>query len=430
MNTTVAHSGFPAQTRKGLRIAMALYGDMTFDSRVIREAETLSTAGHEVTIYCLGGSPATGARFRVVARVPPGSSVLPDGGSPFLRSAGSSVAEIRRRASWVVGYAQALRAWGRMVVAAAGAVDVWHTHDLTGLLAVGPLVRSPGRLVYDSHEIFLETGTGVRLPRLFRRALAAYEGHQARRAVALITVNEDQARVLQRRLRPRRMLIVRNCPPRWTPSVKPVSQLRDSSGAPPDRPLILYHGAFSHNRGIEELAEALLYPGLESVQLALLGVGSIRPALEGLARDPRFEGRIRVHDAVPPDDLLDWVASADVDVIAIQRSTLNHWLSTPNKLWESLAVGVPVVVSDFPTMRRVVLEDPAGLLGGVCDPARPESIAAAIRAIIELPDDERARLKARCLLAAQERWNWETESSRLVDLYAEIGAEVRRPQNR
>jgi glycosyltransferase involved in cell wall biosynthesis len=317
-----------------------------------------------------------------------------------------------------------------MAFAAAGAVDVWHVHDLTGLLAVGPLVRSPGRLVYDSHEIFLETGTGARLPRLLRRALAAYEGRLTRRAVALITVNEDYARILRRRLRPRRTLIVRNCPPRWSPSNKPTSHLRSASGVPPDRRLILYHGAFSQNRGIEELAEALVCPGLESAHLALLGVGSIRPALDALARDPRFEGRVHVLDAVPPDNVLDWVAGADVDVMAIQRSSLNHWLCTPNKLWESLAAGVPVVASDFPTMRRVVLEDPAGSLGGVCDPGRPDSIAAAIVAIIGKPEEERARLRARCLLAAQERWNWETESSRLVGLYAGIEAEVRGRKSR
>ena len=87
-----------------------------------------------------------------------------------------------------------------------------------------------------------------------------------------------------------------------------------------------------------------------------------------------------------------------------------------------LAVGVPVVVSDFPVMRRVVLDDPAGPLGGVCDPARPESIATAISTIIELPADERAALGARCLQAAHERWNWEGESSRLIALYAELRA--------
>jgi glycosyltransferase involved in cell wall biosynthesis len=238
--------------------------------------------------------------------------------------------------------------------------------------------------------------------------------------VALVTVNEGYAGVLRKRLRPARTIIVRNCPPRSTPSAMRASRLREVAGVPDSQAVILYHGLFAGHRGIEQVAEALLVPVLRSTHLALLGFGSARPELERLARQERFGGRLHVLDAVPPGELLDWVAGADVDVIPLQHSTLNHWLCSPNKLWESLAVGVPVVVSDFPVMRRVVLDDPAGPLGGVCEPASPESIAAAVAAIINQPDTERALLRTRCLEAAHQRWNWETESSRLVDLYQEI----------
>ena len=94
--------------------------------------------------------------------------------------------------------------------------------------------------------------------------------------------------------------------------------------------------------------------------------------LEALAAAPRFGGRVHVLPAVPPDELCAWVASADVGVMAIQPSTLNHRLSTPNKLFECLAAGVPVVASDFPEMRRIVCDDPVGPLGVV---AAPDDVA-------------------------------------------------------
>jgi glycosyltransferase involved in cell wall biosynthesis len=321
---------------------------------------------------------------------------------------------------WAVGYARTVRAWGRATVRAAGDVDVWHAHDLTGLLAVGPLVRPPCRLVYDSHEIFLETGSAKRLPRSVRRLLSAYEGRLARRAVALITVNEGYADVLARRLRPARTIVVRNCPPRWSPPEDAAGRLRSTANVPAGLPLVLYHGVFDAGRGVEELAEAMLAPGLETAHLALLGYGSNRLALERLALEERFGGRIHVLDAVPPTELLAWVAGADVDVIPLQRANLNLWLCSPNKLWESLAAGVPVVVSDFPVMRRVVLDDPAGLLGGVCEPASPASIGAAINAIVDLSESDRDVLRRRCLAAAHERWNWEGESAHLVELYEQL----------
>ena len=129
---------------------------------------------------------------------------------------------------------------------------------------------------------------------------------------------------------------------------------------------------------------------------------------------------------MPPAVLPLWVASADVGVMPIQASTLNHRLSSPNKLFESLATGLPVVVSDFLEMRRIVLDDPDGPLGAVCDPSDPASVAAGIRSIVDLDPDARDALRRRCLRAAHERWNWETESAKLVALYDSLAARGRR----
>ncbi len=82
------------------------------------------------------------------------------------------------------------------------------------------------------------------------------------------------------------------------------------------------------------------------------------------------------------------MASADVAVMPIQPSTLNHRLSTPNKLFEALAAGVPVVVSDFAEMREIVLGNPDGPLGAVCRPTDVSDVARAIREVVQLPADE------------------------------------------
>jgi glycosyltransferase involved in cell wall biosynthesis len=161
-------------------------------------------------------------------------------------------------------------------------------------------------------------------------------------------------------------------------------------------------------------------PGLESTHLAILGIGRRDPALDTALAGSAASDRIHLLPAVPPDELLEWVSGADVDVLPIQPSTLNHRLSTPNKLFESLAAGVPVVASDFPAMRAVVADDPDGPLGELVDPTDPAAIARAIRSILERSPAERADLRARCLRAAHTRWNWETESVGLLDLYGSL----------
>ena len=111
------------------------------------------------------------------------------------------------------------------------------------------------------------------------------------------------------------------------------------------------------------------------------------------------------HDAIAKIYLLacpqrrkKWVVDADVGVMPIQASTLNHRLSTPNKLFECLAAGVPVVASDFPEMRQIVADDPLGPLGELCDPASIDSVAEAIRRVVELPPDAATDLRRRCLV--------------------------------
>ena len=100
-----------------------------------------------------------------------------------------------------------------------------------------------------------------------------------------------------------------------------------------------------------------------------------------------------------------------------QPRTLNERLSTPNKLFESIGAGLPVVSSDFPERRRIILDDPVGPLGAVCDPTDPAAIARAIRSILDLDANPETDLRRRCSEAARLRWNWETEARSLLEAY-------------
>jgi len=322
---------------------------------------------------------------------------------------------------WLVRWRWAIYGWGRAAAAAAPIADVYHGHDLSGLPgALAAAGRTNAPVIYDSHEIFLEAGSTARRPAWARRLFARLERRWVSRTAALVTVNRSLEEVLTERYHPRRTVVLHNTPNRWTMPATPPRLLRDAAGIGPNVPIALYHGGFSLHRGLEELAAAILEPGLERVHAVFLGYGGQKDWLVAEAADQRYGGRLRVLAAVPPDRLLEWVVDADVGVMPIQTSTLNHYLSTPNKLFECLAAGVPVVASDFPEMRRIVMEDPDGPLGELCDPADPADVARAIGRILALDPAAMADLRRRCLNAAHERWNWETESTRLIALYADL----------
>jgi glycosyltransferase involved in cell wall biosynthesis len=118
-------------------------------------------------------------------------------------------------------------------------------------------------------------------------------------------------------------------------------------------------------------------------------------------------------------ELLAVTAGADLGVIAYRNVGLNNYYTSPNKLFEYAAAGVPVAASHFPELIKVV----EGLqLGRTFDPDDPRSIAAAVNGILEDPS-ELARLRDNAARAAG-RFTWEEEVHTLLDAYASLEAKA------
>jgi len=315
--------------------------------------------------------------------------------------------------------------WATAAAAAAPPADVYHGHDLTGLPAAVRAARRddrPAKVIYDSHELFLEAGVEARQPWWVRRILGRLERRWIAGVDGIVSVNASIAAELRRRYGGPPAVVVRNTPPRQPIAATRPDHLRSAAGIPADAPVVLYHGGFQRDRGLDVLAEAMADQRVESAHLVLIGFGPLTESLRVLAAEPRFGGRLHVLPAVPTDDLLAWVASADVSAMPNQPRTLNERYSTPNKLFESLAVGTPVVSSDFPERRRIVIDDPDGPLGAVCDPTRPAAVAGALGEILSLDPAAMADLRRRCQHAAHDRYCWERESAELLRLYSRLAA--------
>ncbi|HWP63982.1 MAG TPA: glycosyltransferase [Candidatus Binatia bacterium] len=465
---------------------MYVRNDVRRDSRVLREARTLAAAGHHVTIIGTTGPddvdgdaevrdgvtlrrvrppagrplwtvwfgrpwrlyPYFARQFRRASLGQPRSVALAGLAAatalatlPWLavravgRAATAAFAPsrrpprgVRRWDDYLGWWMGALAGWHRRAVAAAPPADVHHGHDFDALPAAAAAARRDGsRYVYDSHELFLDWRPQAQQPWWLRAVIGAWERRLARHAAAVVTVNAEIAEVLARRFGVPLPLVVHNCPSiAELESVDADEGRRHlmEAGVPSGVPVVLCHGSFQPGRGLEEVGRALLEPGLVHVHLVFLGypLEYVAP----IAAQPGLAGRVHLLPGVDPTVLLTWIAGADVTVATYLPIDRNHRLSTPNKLFESLAAGVPVVSSDFPARRRILLDDPLGPLGAVCDPTDPRAIAAAIRSILELPPEERAALRARCRRAALERWNWETEGAKLVALYERLEREGRR----
>lgn len=380
---------------------MLLHKDVTYDSRVRREASHLAAQGHAVTVLEL--TPV------------PGEQRVLDG---FARRSVLPAAWVRRalpaplyRLAFLASFVRAIRSQRP---------DVVHAHDAAMLLPGLVGARLVGaRLVYDAHE--LATSVPYR-DRAWAWFVASIERVGIRRAAAVITVSDGIADELVARygLR-RRPTVLRN--------VSALDEgaggagaddddagaggLRDHLAAGAPASIVLHQGAPAVDRGCEALVGALRYLPAD-VHVVFLGSGepAFAARLTDLARRLGVEDRMRLIDSVELGELLAWTREADVGVALLEDTCLNHRLALPNKLFEYIAAGVPVVVSDLPELRRIVNHYN---IGWTATPGDARAIAQAISRALEEPHDP--RLRERLAHAASEL-RWSQESRRLTEVYA------------
>jgi glycosyltransferase involved in cell wall biosynthesis len=369
-----------------MRVAMLLHKSVRHDSRVRREGRALAHAGHEVVVLEL--APVERSELDGFAR----RSVLPP---PWAR-----------RLPYHAYRALCLLSFVRAVTRIQP--DVVHAHDAAMLLPGLAGARLTGaRLVYDSHE--LATGVPYR-ERFWTWFVAAVERFGVPRADAVITVSDGIADRLRERYRLReRPAVVRNVcdlpPP--DPSIPP-GALRLLAGVPDGEPLILHQGAAALDRGCETLVRAVAR--LDRGHLVFLGDGDpgFAERLSEIARAEGVTDRVHLVGSVPPERLLSYTRDADVGVSLLQDTCENHRLALPNKVFEYVAAGVPVLVSDLPEVGGLVRK--LGV-GSVADAHDPVAVAEGLGRALQGCRDPPRRVAD---------LTWRTESRRLVRVYREL----------
>ena len=411
-----------------LRVVLLLNNPYTADSRSWKLATSLTAAGCDVTVVARPADDHPSVEdsdgYRVVRVAPPQTLAwLPAPGLPSADAGSRAAGQTGMRAvvrgtigrgAQAARYLVRARAWSAAIDAAVGEanVDVWQAEGLVTLpVALRLQTGRGGKVIYDSRDIHLESARFALLPERWRELLARRERRWARAADAVVTVNVPYAVHLERTLG-RPMTLVYNGPLPYDPPDPPDRRYHRDLGLPQTAKVALILGAVVAHRGIDEAAVAV--GELPDVHLVIVGDGGAKPAIMARAADLPHADRIHFLPAAPPDAIPAWTAAADVAVIPIQPSTLNHRLTTPTRLFDAMGAGVPVVASDLPGMAAIVRETDIGVL---IDPMSPASIAAGIREILDAPPERRAAYRDACLAAARGPYAWQRGVERLLALY-------------
>jgi glycosyltransferase involved in cell wall biosynthesis len=175
--------------------------------------------------------------------------------------------------------------------------------------------------------------------------------------------------------------------------------------------IIIYQGHFKPGRGLKNLIQAVAMTG--NVHLLLIGNGELEPVLKNMVRTEKLEDRIFFHDFIPMVELISVSAQGDLGAVLFEPTSLNYAAALPNKFFEYIMAGLPVLSSNIETFTYYIDKYDFGLT------VDPSDIAAISRTITRMISDEEQlkKWKNNALKAAQEL-NWENEEKKLLKIYA------------
>lgn len=447
------------------RVALLVYNDAHNDSRVLKTAASLRSAGAQVRIFAVArgragyaeGPDRVGddlevdrapefelARYapwalnlarRVTGRpiptavasgaaTPFGSAPSEVAASPPADPPSSATSRVHRRVNdvWLRTYRVVSLSlyWVESArAAAAWKPDIVHANDGNTLAPAVWIARACGaEIVYDAHELWRHRNVRSDRP-VAPMVEGAIEWWAIRRAGGVITVSPSIATWLHRTYDlPEVPTLVRNIP-RGTEETegKGSGQLRAMAGLAPDTQVIAYGGRITTSRGIEETLDALaLLP--DSTHFVLLGYGEADYLATLHARVQALNIAHRVHfvGSVAADQVSAALADADLSVVFVRPICLSYEFSLPNKLFESIHAGVPIAAADLPDTAAIVREHGVGEIFEAHDPDQIASSMASTMAAV-LADPQRYRDAAR---TAATHLTWQGEEQALLALYARM----------
>lgn len=400
----------------GGMVSMIVFNDFVSDSRVLKEAESLSRAGFQVEVVALhfsgrtleGRIPYRNFHVNRLKRLPKFLEVFFDGlvskcNRAYLGSGNSLWYFLKfliKLPLFMVLFVRLLFYFWKV------RPDIIHSNDVNTLLPGFCAKKFFGtKLVYDAHEICVAQ-EGYRH---IKGVLYFLEKWLVHSADAMFTTTELRAKKFCE-LYGVAMPYVLNNKPRFKES-KNSQRIRTFLNLD-ERPIALYQGGFQSGRGLHNIIR--LSTRMKHVHFVLIGSGPQKFELKRFASKLPAGDNLHFIPHISLRMLHEYTCSADLGLQLIRNTCLNHYTTDSNKLFEYLMAGLPVVASNFPEITKVVKELKCGL---TVDPDDLDAIESAINKILSDAPEQKVRF------VDTKKASWEEGAeSILVDRYIELAS--------
>ena len=259
-------------------------------------------------------------------------------------------------------------------------------------------------MIWDSHEIFTEMPSVTN--RWVQHIWRLLEKSIVPKLKYTMIANDSYADWFVKNYGIKRPVVVRNLPKKL-PSLK----LTDNNPK-----IILYQGAINFSRGIDKMIEAMQL--IEVAEFHIAGRGPMTDEYKDLVRKLNLENKVKFLGNLSPIELRKITEKADVGLSIEENKGLSYYYSLPNKISDYIQARVPVVVSKFPEMQKIVEKYN---VGEFISSHEPQHLAEKVKIVLE---KERSSYLPQLETAAKDLC-WENEEPKLLELFDRVAPQHR-----
>lgn len=269
-------------------------------------------------------------------------------------------------------------------------------------------------LVYDSHEYY----TGV--PELENRPLVKSIWRWIEKSIfpnlkCIITVNDSIATLYEKEYG-KKLIVIRNIPNNSEIGMGFMDKnlLRDKLNLPKNKKIVILQGAgINIERGAEEAVQAMQY--IDDTILIILGGGDVLEVLKKIVVQNRLENKVLFLPRMPYLNMIEYTRASDAGLTFDKDTNLNYRFSLPNKVFDYIHAGIPVLASRLPEIEKIIVKYE---IGSFIETHDPKHIAKQIQFMVS--DEGRIVHWQKNLQIASRELNWAQEVKKFPSIINEL----------
>jgi glycosyltransferase involved in cell wall biosynthesis len=275
------------------------------------------------------------------------------------------------------------------------------------------------KLLFDSHEIYTEIINqffpskgikGIVIGRPFTFLNKIYHEFRHKKLLEkldlMVTVCDSLSDYFVTKYKIKKPVVLRNCPLDYKEIFKS-NLLREKLKITKDKVIVFYQGVINPGRGLKKLIESSIFLD-NNIVIVILGDGPSKNELVNLCKTLNADN-VHFVERVTFSDLYNYIASADIGICTIESLNLSKKLSLPNKVFEYMAAGIPIITNKLPEVSKIVIEENCGY---VIDDSTEKKLATELNYIAANIDPNKGVNGQKAIYS---KYNWNTDFKKVEE---------------